>query len=52
MNNVKVLLNVMSHFYVLGECDMLIMARSGFSEWTSRRRYLINCIYIVEVFIK
>ncbi|CAF2736802.1 unnamed protein product [Rotaria sp. Silwood2] len=35
-------LKVISDFYVLGECDTLIMARSGFSEWASRRRYLIN----------
>jgi hypothetical protein len=35
-------LKVISDFYVLGECDRLIMARSGFSEWASRRRYLRN----------
>lgn len=35
-------LKVISDFYVLGECDTLIMARSGFSEWASRRRYLKN----------
>ncbi|CAF1200555.1 unnamed protein product [Adineta steineri] len=35
-------LKVISDFYVLGECDTLIMSRSGFSEWASRRRYLIN----------
>jgi hypothetical protein len=35
-------LKVISDFYVLGECDILIMARSGFSEWASRRRYLKN----------
>ncbi|CAF1112277.1 unnamed protein product [Rotaria magnacalcarata] len=35
-------LKVISDFYVLGECDTLIMARSGFSEWASRRRYLID----------
>ena len=35
-------LKVISDFYVLGECGTLIMARSGFSEWASRRRYLIN----------
>ncbi|CAF0801979.1 unnamed protein product [Adineta ricciae] len=31
---------VISDFYVLGECDALIMSRSGFSEWGSRRRDL------------
>jgi hypothetical protein len=35
-------LKVISDFYVLGECNILIMARSGFSEWANRRRYLIN----------
>jgi len=35
-------LKVISDFYVLGECDTLIMSRSGFSEWASRRRYLKN----------
>ena len=30
---------VLSDFYVLGECDQLIMARSGFSYWASQRRY-------------
>ncbi len=35
-------LKVISDFYLLGECDRLIMARSGFSEWASRRRYLRN----------
>ena len=35
-------LKVIADFYVLGECDRLIMARSGFSEWASRRRYLKN----------
>ena len=35
-------LKVISDFYVLGECHTLIMARSGFSEWANRRRYLIN----------
>ena len=35
-------LKVISDFYVLGECDTLIMPRSGFSEWASRRRYLVN----------
>jgi hypothetical protein len=35
-------LKVISDFYVLGECDTLIMARSGFSDWASRRRYLTN----------
>ncbi len=35
-------LKAISDFYVLGECDRLIMARSGFSEWASRRRYLRN----------
>ena len=35
-------LKVISDFYVLGECHRLIMARSGFSEWASRRRYLTN----------
>jgi hypothetical protein len=35
-------LKVISDFYVLGECDRLIMARSGFSDWASRRRYLVN----------
>jgi hypothetical protein len=32
-------LKVIADFYVLGECDALIMARSGFSEWANRRRY-------------
>ena len=35
-------LKVISDFYVLGECDTLIMSRSGFSEWASRRRYISN----------
>lgn len=35
-------LKVIADFYVLGECDRLIMARSGFSEWASRRRNLKN----------
>ncbi|CAF0898650.1 unnamed protein product [Rotaria sordida] len=35
-------LKVISDFYVLGECDALIMPRSGFSDWASRRRYLTN----------
>ncbi|UJR27645.1 hypothetical protein I4U23_008926 [Adineta vaga] len=35
-------LKAISDFYVLGECDVLIMARSGFSEWASRRRNLTN----------
>lgn len=42
-------LKVISDFYVLGECDTLIMARSGFSEWASRRRYLksqFNQLYL------
>jgi hypothetical protein len=33
-------LKVLADFYVLGECDTLIMARSGFSQWASRRRPL------------
>lgn len=35
-------LKVIADFYVLGECDRLIMPRSGFSDWASRRRYLKN----------
>lgn len=33
-------LKALADFYVLGECDTLIMARSGFSQWASRRRPL------------
>ena len=33
-------LKVIADFYVLGECHTLIMARSGFSHWASRRRRL------------
>ena len=33
-------LKVLADFYVLGECDRLIMARSGFSHWASRRRLM------------
>jgi hypothetical protein len=31
-------LKVISDFYFLGECDTLVKARSGFSEWAGRRR--------------
>ena len=33
-------LKVLADFYVLGECDRIIMARSGFSHWASRRRLM------------
>ena len=35
-------LKVLADFYVLGECSTLIMARSGFSQWASRRRIQLN----------
>ena len=31
-------LKVISEFYFLGECDTIIRARSGFSEWANHRR--------------
>lgn len=35
-------LKAIADFYVLGECDMLVVSRSGFSDWASRRRHLVN----------
>ncbi|CAF3321087.1 unnamed protein product [Rotaria socialis] len=32
-------LKVIADFYFLGECDTLLRARSGFSEWAGRRRW-------------
>jgi hypothetical protein len=31
-------LKVIADFYLLGECDVLLMPRSGFSHWANRRR--------------
>lgn len=34
------LAKALADFYILGECDRLIIAKSGFSDWASRRRLI------------